>query len=211
MFCQKCGNKLEEDAVFCTRCGTKQPVEIKAEQAVECNAGSTEQKAEKQALPVHSRKTLKKVYDQMRENAARCPEIRSVALKESSSEVVVAGKYNKYFILVSDNPISLGLSPGIPLAIPVTLCLVLYFAGLCFDTPVFWGVWGLGILSNLYGYYIASATNKEREAVLPFMKAVLGQTKYIEPSGRPEIIICSIFMFLGVMCLACKIIFLILT
>lgn len=214
MFCQKCGNTVEENAVFCPRCGARQPVEIKMEQTVEGIAESTEQKIEKPALPIHSRKKLKKVYEQMRENFALCPEIKSVVLKDSSSEVVAAGRYNKYVILVSDNPISLGSSPGIPLAIPVILCLVLYCVCFltCFsDTPVFWGVWGLGILSNLYGYYISAAINKERKTVMSFIKTVLGQQKYIEPSGRLEIMICSMYMFLGVMCLVVKVIFLIVT
>lgn len=35
MFCQKCGTKLEEDAVFCTNCGQKVGDDVKVETAAE--------------------------------------------------------------------------------------------------------------------------------------------------------------------------------
>lgn len=202
MFCQKCGNELAENIVFCPRCGARQPVEVKTEKAVENAVRPSEETAEKPTLPTHSRKILRKAYEQLRENTGLCPEIKSVVLKDSSSAVVAAGKYNNYTISVLDNLISLGSLPGISLMIPVILCLVLYCGCFCFiDTAVFWGVWGLGMLSNLYGYYISAAIKKERKTVISFLKTALGQPKYIEPSGRPEIIICSIFMFLGVICM----------
>lgn len=206
MFCQKCGNILGENIVFCPKCGARQPVEVKIEQAVESTVKPPEQKAEKLALPPHSRKTLKKVYEQLQRNVVLCPEINSVVLKDSRSEVAVAGKYNKYTILVSDNPISLSYTPGIPLAISFTICFVLYVVGFVFlDTPVFVGIWGLAISLNLYSYRIAAAGRNEKKTVMSFIKAVLEQPKYIETPAGLEILLWSMEMFIGVMVMVVKI------
>ncbi len=207
MFCQKCGNRIEENIVFCPKCGARQPVGVKIEQTVESIVKSPEQKVEKPALSPHSRKTLKKVYELLQKNVSLCPEIKSVVLKDSRSEIAVAGEYNKYKILVSDNPISLSYTPGIPLAIPLTICLVLYcIAGFMFlDGLVFVEILGPAIALNLYGYRIAAAGRKEKKTVMSFIKAVLEQSKYIETPAGLEICLCSIEMLIGVIGIVGKI------
>lgn len=212
MFCQKCGNKVDENTVFCPRCGARQPVGVKMEHGIESTNESAEQKAEKPPLPTHNRKTLRKVYEQLQEKAALCPEIESVVLKDSGSEVVVTGKYSKYRVLISGNLINLGLTMGIQLTIYTVLPLVAYNLCLLFlfsDTFVFWGVWGLAILLNLYGYHIAAVGQRERETVMSFIKTVLNQPKYIEPSGHPEKFFCRMSVFVGILYLAVKLFFLI--
>lgn len=202
MFCQKCGNKVEDTAVCCPNCGARQPVEEKIEQAVENAVKPPERKDEKTALPPHSPKTLLKVYEQMQKNVVLCPEIKSVARKDSRNWVVAEGKYNQYKILVPNdhNPVSLYYSPGSPLAIPITICFVLYIAGflIFWDTFVFAGIWVLAAALNLYGYRVAADGRKEKKTVMSFIKDALELSEYTEAPAGLEILICSMVMLIGV-------------
>lgn len=203
MFCQKCGNKVEDTAVYCPNCGARQPVEVKIEQALENTVKPPEQKDEKPALPPHSRKTLPKVYEQMQKNMALCPEIKSVVRKDSHNWVVAEGKYNQYKILVLNdhNPISLYYTPGTPLAIPITICFILYIAGFFIfgNMLVFAGIWGLAIAVNLYSYRIAAAGQKEKKTVMSFIKHALELSAYTESPAGFEIFICSMVMLIGIL------------
>ncbi|MBD5459657.1 MAG: zinc-ribbon domain-containing protein [Lachnospiraceae bacterium] len=207
MFCQKCGNKLEENVIFCPRCGARQPVDAKTEQAVENAVKPPEQKDEKTVLPPHGPKTLLKVYEQMQKKAALCPEIKSVVRKDSRSWVVVEGKYNQYKILVPNNhnPVSLYYTPGSPLAILITICFVLYIADVLIfrDTLFLAGIWGMAIAVNLYGYRIAAAGCKEKKTVMSFIKDTLELSKYTETPAGFEIFMCSMTMFIGVLGIVC--------
>lgn len=201
MFCQKCGNKIEENAVFCSRCGAKQPIVDVVEQSIDNAAISLGAKDDVTVMPIE---TATKAYELLKENAALCPEIKSFLLKEDRSTAVVVGKINQYSIRISNGQIGLNSFPVFPFVIPMCLCILgvillmvtMYMRG--FNEEFMLIVVLFTLLSGLSGIGVSVFGNKEKKIVWPFIKKVLGQPKYIEQFQHIEIFTYSLFVFGGI-------------
>lgn len=126
MFCQKCGNKLEEKAIFCSKCGTRLSVAA-AGQSADNQIVSNRQKAEDTAQPAVDYpciQTHAKASEMLRENAALCPEVKKVLTDESRSAAVAEGRFNRYTVKVLNGQIGLNSFPVFPFVIPMALCIL---------------------------------------------------------------------------------------
>lgn len=188
MFCQKCGNKLEENIAFCPRCGARLPIA----DAVEWPVGNVAILDGKKADEiVQSIKTASKACKLLRENAALCQKIQSFTIKEYRSKAVVVGKINKYSIQILNGQIGLNWFPVFPFVLPIIafiLSIVLYAEVSAFGIV-------LMLLSGLSGIGVSVFGNKEKKIVLPFIRKALGQPKYIEQATHIEMIAYSMVVF----------------
>lgn len=211
MFCQKCGNKLEDNVVFCPKCGTKRSV-AEAKLPAGSPVMATEKKADEGEMPTPEQPciyTVATAYEMLQKNEALCPEIETVQKKERSRAVVVKGKFNRYTVKISDGQIGLNSFPVFPFVIPMVLCII---------GTVLWGVAAymigyvllyrddffmllgrlaeiLCLLSGLAGIGVSVFANKEKKAVLPFIRKTLAQSRYTEQFQHIEMLTYSIFVF----------------
>lgn len=202
MFCQKCGNKLEDNVVFCPKCGTKLSV---AEE--ELSAGSpvmaTGKKADKGETPTPVQPyiyTVATAYEMLKENAALCPEIETVQKNERSSAVVVKGKFNRYTVKILDGQSSLNSFPVFPFVLPAVLCMlgtVFFFIDSSYRENFSLPAAIFMLLSGLSGIGVSVFANKEKKAVLPFIRKTLAQPRYTEQFQHIEMFTYSIFVFCG--------------
>lgn len=171
MFCRKCGNKLEDNVVFCPKCGTKRSV-AEAELPANSPVMATEKKADEGETPTSEQPciyTVAAVYEMLQENAAFCPEIETVQKNERGSAVVVKGKFNRYTVKISDVQIGLNSFPVFPFVIPMVLCIlgtvflfymmyidILYRENFTLPAAVFM------FLSGLSGIGVSVFANKEK-------------------------------------------------
>lgn len=204
MFCQKCGNKLEENIAFCPRCGVRLPVANAAKQPINYVVILDEKKADKTVQPID---TATKAYELLQKNATLCPEVRSLVLEEHRSTAVVVGKINKYSVLVMNGQIGLDSFPVFPFVIPMWLCCLSEVLSLALayimSTYYYSDVSKfmlpnmlLGVLSALSGIGVSVFGNKEKKIVLSFIRKTLSQPKYIEHFSYTEMVTYSVCIIL---------------
>lgn len=210
MFCQKCGTKLEENAVFCPACGARRSVADAAEKTMDNPAASAQNKDGETAKQAD---TAREAYELLRERAALCPEVRSVALAEHRDTAVVVGKINRYSARFLNDQIGLNSFPVFPFVIPNVLCIlsvVMFFVGgymsIDYPTSTILGIYGeelilpaciLALLAGLSGIGVSVFGNKEKKIILPFVRKVLGRPRYIEQFNHIEMVVYTVFVIVG--------------
>lgn len=206
MFCQKCGSKLEDNVVFCPKCGTKLSV-AEAELPAGSPVMATGKKADEGEIPTPKQPyiyTVATACEMLQKNAALCPEIETIQKNERSSAVVVKGKFNRYTVKISDGQSGLNSFPVFPFVIPMVLCILgavflmvalhiytSYRENFILPVAIFM------LLSGLFGIGVSVFANKEKKAVLPFIRKTLAQPRYTEQFQHIEMLTYSIFVFCG--------------
>lgn len=209
MFCQKCGYKLEENIAFCPKCGERQPVADGVGQSTGNSAASDGKNAGETVPRIQ---TATEAYELLKENEALCPEIKATVLGEyhNVAVVVAVGKVYRYHVEVMHDKIRINASPKFPYVIPYVLSVlsvVLMMVVSCaYEYYRWWygvelvelSISFFGLLSALYGIGVSVFGNKEKKNVLPFIRKVLGQSKYVEPPLYFEVILFSVLAFLHI-------------
>lgn len=197
MFCQKCGTKVLNGAVFCGECGSKLMIsDVRSTTLKRSAQTDTLEPVEpivSEMQNTYAPTSAREVYDSLSEKASRCSKIKKITFRENKGMTILEGKIYRYFVRFSQGNHESTAIPQFPFSIPMGI-----LAGAVADVTYTF-TWNsaegygtdfsesyfmLGILlflGGLLGAIISMALgNREKKEVATFIEEVLAKKTCIK-------------------------------